>query len=418
MKTATVALFQLLLGISACWLSFSLLGSTAVAQAGSAIENEEKDRDLDGGRVYVMTNDAADNVIAVFSRNESGELTRIQDVSTGGLGSGPGPLPVAFGGPGPGPLPLDSQDSLVTTEDGRFLLAVNAGSNELSVLAVTRQGLRLVDKAPTGGIFPISIAHHRELIYVLNLGAPKSFNPSPSSPNPNVTGYFLDLEGRLHMISNSTRVTGGPLSVPDDVALSPDGKLLIVSELMTNSLGVYPIGRDGRTKERITVPSHKPNPFGIAFGHHHTLAVAEANEIGDGIGVPNGSSMSTYRITEEGNLEPISVAVPSNQTATCWVRFTPDGRLAYTVNAGSGTISSYRVSPSGELSLLAGVAADTGGPAAVPIDFDITRDGRFLYVEDSFIGTIQGYRIEEDGSLTRVVNIAGFPFFMEGLVAQ
>ena len=163
---------------------------------------------------------------------------------------------------------------------------------------------------------------------------------------------------------------------------------------------------------------HKPNPFGVAFDIHNTLAVVEANEIGDGIGVPNGSSTSTYRISGDGKVESISIAVPSNQTAACWIRFTPDGRLAYTVNAGSGTISSYRMSPNGEMSLLEGIAADTGGPVSVPIDFDITRDGKFLYVQASFIGAVQGYRIEEDGTLTRVADVGGFPITIEGIVAR
>ena len=415
MKMAQAFPFRFLLGISWCWLLLLSLGGTAIAQKSALGSTDE---DADGGRVYAMTNDAAGNTIVVFHRDAQGNLAHIQDVSTGGLGSGPGPLPVQFGGPGPGPLPLDSQDSLVITENKRFLLAVNAGSNEVSVLAVTREGLQLVDKVSSGGIFPISIAHHDNLIYVLNLGAPKSFNPSPSSPSPNVTGFFLDFAGRLHMIPNSTRITGGPLSVPDDTVLSPDGRLLLVSELMTNSIGVYPLDSDGRTKERTTVPSHKPNPFGLAFGRHQTLAVVEANEIGDGIGVPNGSTISSYKVNDDGNLESLSVAVVSNQTAMCWVRFTPDGRLAYTVNAGSGTVSSFRVSSDGQLSLLAGVAADTGGPATVPIDFDITRDGKFLYLEASFIGAIQGYRIEEDGSLTRIATVSGFPITVEGLVAQ
>ena len=257
MKKSIACPFKMLLAILACCLMLFALSGAAVAQSFSAPDSASPgvEKDSRGGRVYVMTNAAEGNMIAVFHRDSNGALTRIQDVFTGGLGSGPGPLPVEFGGPGDGPLPLNSQDSLVATKDGRFLLAVNAGSDELSVLAVTRDGLKLVDKAPSGGIYPISVAQHKNLVYVLNLGAPKSFQPSPFSPSPNVTGFSLDFDGHLHMIPDSTTVTGSPLSVPDDLVLSPDGKFLIVAELMTDSFGVYPVGGDGRVGERINVPT-------------------------------------------------------------------------------------------------------------------------------------------------------------------
>ncbi|HZI56441.1 MAG TPA: hypothetical protein VFF39_06680, partial [Verrucomicrobiae bacterium] len=123
-------------------------------------------------------------------------LARSGEYSTGGLGSGPAPLPPRFGGPGPGPLPLDSQDALISAHNGRFLLAVNAGSNDISVMAVTREGLRLIDKAWSGGIYPVSIAFHNGLVYVINLGGVPTLDGSPGTPT--MTGYRLDEDGKLH----------------------------------------------------------------------------------------------------------------------------------------------------------------------------------------------------------------------------
>src|SRR5262245_61832794 len=147
------------------------------------------------------------------------------------------------------------------------------------------------------------------------------------------------------------------------------------------------------------------------------MAITEGNMQSAQTGTPRGSSTSTYRIDDE-TLEPISKAVPNFQTSNCWVRFTPNGRYAYTGNTGSGSVSSYRVSPTGELTLLAAVAADTGGFASVPIDLDLSRHGKYLYVIASFIGTVEGYRIEEDGSLTRITNATGLPISMQGIVAR
>src|SRR5262245_59653765 len=91
--------------------------------------------------VYTMTNAAEGNEIVTPRRSASGRLTAVARTATGGLGSGAG---------------LGSQGSLAT--DGEFLLAVNAGSDDVSVLHRTRSGLKLVDRMPSGGTQPISVA--------------------------------------------------------------------------------------------------------------------------------------------------------------------------------------------------------------------------------------------------------------------
>src|SRR5262249_25913248 len=126
-----------------------------------------------------------------------------------------------------GPNPLQSQDSLISTSDGHFLLAVNAGSNELSVLSVTQDGLQFVDKVSSDGIYPVSVACHRNLIYVLNEG--RNPNLFSSVGTPNITGFFLDFNGKLHEIRNS-RITAELNADPADLVFSPDGDLLVVSE--------------------------------------------------------------------------------------------------------------------------------------------------------------------------------------------
>src|SRR5262249_11055295 len=150
---------------------------------------EDNDRgNQAGGVVYVLTNLVEGNTVVVFHRSADGTLTRVSEVATGGRGSGPGELPPGFGD-GPGPNPLDSQDGLVLTEDGRFLLAVNSRSNDVSVFAVNNSGLRLVDRVASGGNFPVSIAHYKNLIYVLNEGeSPDEFFGGV----PTMTGFTLD----------------------------------------------------------------------------------------------------------------------------------------------------------------------------------------------------------------------------------
>src|SRR5262249_44457786 len=118
-----------------------------------------------------MTNRAAGNSVVAYRRAANGALTWAQEVSTQGLGSGGG---------------LGSQGALVLGDDGDLLLAVNAGSNEISALSATNRGLQFVSKASAGGIRPVSVTVHKGLVYVVNAGG-----------TPNISGFTLNPSGQL-----------------------------------------------------------------------------------------------------------------------------------------------------------------------------------------------------------------------------
>src|SRR5262245_43651024 len=100
---------------------------------------EASAKNLKGGAVFVLTNQVA-NERAVYRRANDGTLTSVGTFSTGGAGD-----PVAQGDDPPTD-PLASQGSLILGRGSKFLFAVNAGSNEISVLSVNKKGLTLVDK--------------------------------------------------------------------------------------------------------------------------------------------------------------------------------------------------------------------------------------------------------------------------------
>jgi 6-phosphogluconolactonase len=383
---------RLILTMGAIWLAATFFATTGHAED-----------DADGSRVYVLTNKLAGNTVVSLQRNQDGSLTRLEEISTGGLGSGPIPLPPPIGGPNP----LDSQDALIATPDGRFLLAVNAGSNEISVLGITREGLVLTDKVSSNGEYPVSISTHGRLVYVLN-----------SHGNPNINGFNLDDSGRLTPIPDSTRSAGSPTADPAQVAFAPDGNTLIVTERLANLIDVFQMSGNGTPGAHAQIVSNNHTPFGVAFGRGRIIAITETNERVPRIPVINGASVSSYRIEPTGELVAVSAAVPDHQSAACWIRFTPNREFAYVSNTGSGTLSSYAVSPHGDLVLAEEIAADTGGPQSVPIDLAITPDGKFLYVLSSLLGTVQGYRIERDGALTHVSSTNGFPISVQGIVTQ
>jgi 6-phosphogluconolactonase len=388
-----------------CTLLLLTLASSFQASA------EEKTR-----RVYMMLNQAQGNEIAVFERSQTGSLSLVQRVSTGGLGSGPGvlppPLPL-----GPGPDGLESQDSLVMTKDGRFLLAVNARSDNVSVLKITSDGLRLASITSAGGSFPVSIAEHENLVYVVNGGQDPN---DPMGKIGNITGFTLSSNGQLTEIPNSTRIVGRENAGASDAVFSPDGHILIVTEMFADLIDIFDIDHHGFATKRATVRSNRPTPIAATFGSSHVLAITEINTTligGRRVGAVNAGSVSSYRLTHDGDLVPVSKGINTNQTGTCWIRFTPDGRFAFVVDSGSATISSLSVSHNGELTLIG--ATDTGGAfVSGPLDLSITADGRFLYLVDALLGSIHGFRIHQDGSLTQVVDVNGFPVSIQGIVAD
>jgi hypothetical protein len=178
------------------------------------------------GFVYVMTNDPAGNAVVQYGRAANGSLTKVSEAPTGGLGGT---------GNGVGILdPLGSQDSLVLSGDGAFLLAVNAGSNQLSALSASATGVKLLNTVSTNGSFPNSVALNGTLVYVLN-----------AHGTPNISGFRLS-SGGLAPIPNSTvNLPGGSSATPHDVRFSLDGTRLLVTEGDNNHIDVCRLDSSG-----------------------------------------------------------------------------------------------------------------------------------------------------------------------------
>src|SRR3954452_2259873 len=252
---------------------------------------------LKSGAVYVLTNQVS-NAVAAFDRAPDGTLTPVGEFSTGGSGN-----PVAQ--PGDPPTdPLASQGALILSDNSKFLFAVNAGSNEISVLAIGNNGLTLVDKVSSGGVRPISLTVHENLLYVLNEGG-----------TPNITAFTVSNKGELTPLAGSTRpLTAGSAADPAEVSFNPDGSLLVVTEKAANLIDVYVVGSDGVAGPPNDNPSNGLTPFGFAFDQRNHLIDSEAMG-----GVPNAAAVSSYTADLTANLSVVSGSVPDFQTAACWI---------------------------------------------------------------------------------------------------
>jgi DNA-binding beta-propeller fold protein YncE len=355
------------------------LTAGSVAAAGSPVV----------GHVYVNNNTAVTNSIAGFDRHADGSLTAI-------AGS-----PFAAGGAGTG-LPFGSAGGLQRSTDGRFLLATDPASNQISVLRINGDGsLTLVGLRSSNGVTPISIATHGSLVYVANTGAGGS----------NYTGFRLNPVGKLIPIPGSTYALPDN-ALPGHVLISPDGHRLVGTRVGPNAgpsyLDAFRIGADGRVNPAPGSPyaAQRIGPFGSAFSptNDDQLFVSNAH---DG---PGAGSVSVYEVAADGSLSPIGGSpFADNETAPCWVAISPDGNVLFAINTGSSSISRYTIASDGTLGLVGSTAFNS--PSGLrPFDAAVTPDGRYLYVVDAGVAKVSAFAI--DG--TSVAELAGSPVSIAG----
>src|ERR1700759_3387347 len=343
-------------------LPFALL---AVGLAGPAVGSASADSPAHvAGHVYVNDNTAGTNTIAAFDRHADGSLTPVK-------GS---PFPAGGAGAGKG---LASQGAVQVTDNGRYLLAVDAGSNQVAVLRIEHDGpLRLVSVASSGGALPDSVTVHGDLVYVANSGAGDS----------NYTGFILAHHGELIRFPGST-VTLPATAAPADVLFNQKGTKLVGTEGGPSVIDSFPVGRNGLLTAAPDSPlaAQGLGPFGSEFRptNPNQLFVSNAHNVGAGTG-----TISAFNDAQNGTLSPIGASPFADlQTAPCWVEIAPNGQFLFTVNTGSGELSRFASFPVFTLTLLGSTPVGaTGGVGAV--DARLSPDGRTLYVGESRIGQV------------------------------
>ena len=341
--------------------------------------------DQRGQMVYTMSNASSGNAVLAFEQRGD-TLVPAGSFPTQGVGSGGG---------------LGNQGAIVLSDDGETLLAVNAGSDDVSVFRVHANGLTLADKVSSGGVRPISIAVHEDWVYVLNAGG---------SGTGNITGFVLTSRDTLKPIPGSTRPLSGPATAPAQVEFNPEGDTLVVTEKATRIIDTYTVDDDGIATGPVSHASSGITPFGFSFNKRGILIVSEAFG-----GAANASAVSSYAL-DKGSLRLLSASVPDLQSAVCWIVVTKNGKFAFGSNTGSNNISSYRVGRDGTLTLLASVAASTG---AAPIDMALRGNSKFLYVLNATARSIDVFRVDRsNGQLAPVTSVSGLPAGANGLVAR
>jgi 6-phosphogluconolactonase len=336
--------------------------------------------------VYVQTNDATENEVIVFSRAGDGALAPAGRYSAGGRGTG---------------VPhLASAGSVVLSDDGRWLLAVNAGSDEVSLFAVQSDGLRLADRAGSGGSKPTSVAVSGALVYVLNNGT------------PNISGFTLT-DGKLTALAGSARPLGSADADPAQICFTSGGGVLIATERGTNSISSYVIDERGYAQGPATIKSSGQTPYGFGVTRDGSLVVSEAFG-----GARGAAAASSYAVSGAGELTTVSGSVGDTRSEVCWVALTKDDRFAYVTNFGDGTVSCYEITADGSLTLHDPVAGSTGQGRKGLRDEAISGDGHYLYAIDADAQKLVGWAVDQGGRLTPAGESGGVPDTVAGLAAS
>lgn len=322
------------------------------------------------GHVYVNDNTAGTNTVAAFDRTADGHLIPVSGspFEAGGAGTGAG---------------IASQGALQSALHGRYLLAVDGGSNQISVLRLKADGrlARVADGVvASGGTDPVSIAVHGHLVYVANA----------ADPGADYTGFRLSDNGRLHPISDSTFAlpTG---SQPGDVLFNRTGTVLAGTRVGTSEIDSFRVRRDGRLTPAPGSPlaAQGLGPFGSEFRPTNPNQLFVSNAHG---GTGNGT-VSAFSVNGDGALTSIGLSpFADQQTAPCWVEITRNGNVLFTVNTASSSISRYAIEPGGSLRLIG--STPMREPTGLgPEDARLSPDGGSLWVVDSGRKAISGFRV-------------------------
>ena len=293
-----------------------------------------------GTYVYLESNNPAEGQNAVLAYRENpatGALSPLAHFKnlTGGTG---------YRNAGPALGPDDSDKEVIASPDGRYLFAVNQGSNNISVFAIQPDGtLNLVGKTPvnSGGVQPVSLAFSNDHLYVVNRG--NSQLNTPGTAAPSITSFFVGEDGTLFAQPGATVTLPLNLSTAQILA-SADGKFAFVDNFATpdnlkvslaNTIEPFTLNADGSLTAvpngSVGLPANPPLVLGLVEDPiHHIIYSGQAP----------GGGVATFTYSSTGKVSYVG-AVASEGKATCWLNISPDGKFLYGTDSASDAVSVY-----------------------------------------------------------------------------
>jgi hypothetical protein len=340
--------------------------------------------------VYVESNNPnpGQNAILAYKENTTtGALTALPNgrFLTGGTG---------YRNAGPQLGPDDSDKEVISTPDGKYLFAVNQGSNTVAEFLIKNNGnLQLASDAPfsSGGTEPVSLSFSNDQLHVLNRG--NSAEGTAGTIAPTLASFFVGEDGNVFPVPSATITFSLNLS-PAQVLTSADGKFTFVDNFATpsnlkvslaNTIEPFIDNGNGTltpvANGKAGLPTNPPLVLGLVEDPvHHILYSGQA---------PSGG-VATFTYNDTTGKVAYVGAVASPGKATCWLNISPNGKYLYATDSATDAISVYSLANPLKPALiqefyLNGPNVKSGSPAnASPTsqDFQFSFDstGNYLYV--------------------------------------
>lgn len=333
--------------------------------------------------VYTLDNDAQRNSVAVFRRGADGSLMPL-------VGS-----PFNAGGKGLVGGDIDEQGAIRSA--GKYILAVNPGSDTVAVLEKTNRGLLHVEGSPfpSGGSTPLSLAVHGDLVYVANQAA--DFD-NPKGP-PNIAGFKLT-GGKLMQIPGAIAVLPKGMG-PAQVEFAAGGNVLVATAGFQADGGdgsriyTYQVMSDGRLQAGAGSPL-KPEGATGTVG----FSLSPAGDMAF-VSTFKGSGATVLSIDPStAAIKQVGMPFGNDQRAACWTVLSKDGKTLYTGNFVSNSISVYAVDGS-RLTLLGSIPR-RGATNKDTKDIALSPRGDYLYAVGSGERQISIFKVEANHLLTEL----------------
>jgi 6-phosphogluconolactonase (cycloisomerase 2 family) len=208
-----------------------------------------------------------------------------------------------------------------------------------------------------------------------------------------ISAFTVAEDGELTPLS--VQPTGG--SDPAHLAVTPDGRHLLVANYTSGSVSVHPLDPEGAPGERsdlLDLEGTGPVADRQEGSHAHMVVPA-----GDGVLVADLGADRVWRCRLDpvsGRLTLLDPAVRAKPgTGPRHLRIAPDGTLLL-VGELAATLGWYRPAADGSLEPAGEVASSTVAGTTYPSEITTGRDGRFVYVANRGPDTVAVFAWDGD----------------------
>jgi len=343
--------------------------------------------------VYVESNNphAGQNAVLALRRNPAnGSLHQIGKFLTDGTG---------LANPNNDLGPDDPDKQVIASRDGRFLFAVNEGSNSVAVFRIHHNGrLTRIGTFDSGGVEPSSLTLVGDRLYVTNRGDSHAGNPGTAAGS--YTGFIVNDDGSLTPIPHST--VSLPLGLsPSQTLASLDGQFLFGDNFaipgttppLGNTIDPFAIATDGALQPAPGGPVGAliaaPTLLGLAA--HPTQPIIYA-------GLTAASEIGVFSYAANGSVHFVR-AVADQGAGPCWVTVSANGQYLYAANTGSNSVEVYSLK-------------DPLNPQLIQ-DFKLTVPPAPAGATNAPVGTFE-LAIDPSGRSVDVITQATSPTFPQG----